>query len=461
MGGLRNMMGTTQTLEKFISDALQWKPHEWKNFTEEWKYKDVLKMLPKERANVDNVLAALNIKSHSIPFSYLLGFKAQDLKMDDINAITIFIKLMHRFIREADRSNVSLYPRPFTDALRVYVDIMKNDKNYLPLIDTLRQCVLLLQGSSENRGMLTFAHCDFVYCCVKTYCYHQAFPLVDYDIIQVQGGGCIRSIDNLRYFYYCGLVQIGVKKYKEAMEALTMVCTAPSDNISLIQIDAYKKYILCSLIRKQRFDPLPRYTPRILNRYFPKFCSEYLDLNKAFDSKANSGVVGRDVLHKTVEKNLDLYLKDQNYGLVKKVVESGKKNSVKKLTSVYTKLSMQKVQALCRFKDEAEAKRIVLDMIRDGDLSASIDAEGVVTFYDGTITESDEQMLKRMQSGIEKTLNLWNGLDGQQLKVKTSKEYISKSLNLGGGMGGDQQQLLLESQMGGMMGGIGGGFFGR
>merc|ERR1711972_441432 len=101
--------------------------------------------------------------------------------------------------------------------------------------------------------------------------------------------------------------------------------------------------------------------------------------------------------------------------------------------------------ALCRFDSEEEAKSIVLDMIRDGDLSASIDAEGVVTFYDGTITESDEQMLKRMQSGIEKTLNLWNGLDGQQLKVKTSKEYISKSLNLGGGMGGDQQQLLLES----------------
>merc|ERR1719510_2539551 len=135
-----------------------------------------------------------------------------------------------------------------------------------------------------------------------------------------------------------------------------------------------------------------------------------------------------------------------------KVVESEKKNSVKKLTSVYTKLSMQKVQALCRFKDEAEAKRIVLDMIRDGDLSASIDAEGVVTFYDGTITESDEQMLKRMQSGIEKTLSLWNGLDAQQLKMKTSKEYISKSLNLGGGMGGGDQQLLMESQMGGMMG---------
>ena len=75
--------------------------------------------------------------------------------------------------------------------------------------------------------------------------------------------------------------------------------------------------------------------------------------------------------------------KDHNYGLVKAVMKSSDKNSVKKLTSVYTKLSMATVQELCRFDSVDEAKKIVLDMIRDGDLSASIDAEGVVTFYDG------------------------------------------------------------------------------
>lgn len=144
---------------------------------------------------------------------------------------------------------------------------------------------------------------------------------------------------------------------------------------------------------------------------------------------------------------------------MKKVVASCDKNSVKRLTSVYTKLSIQKVQTLCRFGSEDEAKKVVLDMIRDGDLAASIDADGVVTFYDGTLTETEDQMLKRMQLGIQKTLSLWEGLDRQQLAVKQSKEYISKSLNLGSGMG-DQQQFLLESGMGGMMGMGGGGFFG-
>jgi len=325
------------------------------------------------------------------------------------------------------------------------------------LIGALKRSLNVLQGSSQNRGTLTFAHTYLVYCCVETYCYHQALPLVDHDIIQIQGDGCIRSADTLRYFYYCGLVQIALRRYKKAMEALTMVCTAPSESVSLIQLDAYKKYILCCLIRKQAMMPLPRYTPRILSRYFPKFCNEYLELNSAFDSKANSDVIGREKLKKIIERNADLYLKDHNYGLVKKVMASCDRNSVKKLTSVYTKLSMEKVQSLCRFDSESETKKIVLDMIRDGDLAASIDAEGVVTFYDGTITESDHEMLQRMQQGIEKTLSLWNGLDREQLKVRQSKEFISKTLNLGGGMDATQQ-FMMENQMGGGM--MGGGFFG-
>jgi len=449
MIGFRTMMSSSRTLDNFVSDVLQWSQSDWKGFTEEWKYRDALKMLPKYKQNIDTVLTShLNVSKHSVAVSYLLGFKAGE-KMDDPQLLS-FLNQFNVLVRHADPAQIALCPRPFTDALRVYVDILKREKNFLTLIPTLKRCVSVLQGSSENRGMLTFAHCDLVFCCVETMCYHQALPLVDCDIIQVQGGGCVRSIDNLRYFYYCGLVQIAMKKYKEAMEALTMVCTAPSESVSLIQIDAYKKYILCSLIRKQSLVALPRYTPRILTRYFPKFCGEYLELNQAFDSKANSDALGRQKMKKAIEKNLDLYVKDHNFGLVKKVRASCDRNAVKKLTSVYTKLSMEKVNALCRFDSVEDTKKVVLDMIRDGDLSASIDAEGVVTFYDGTITESDTEMLDRMQRGIEKTLSLWNGLDRQQLKVKQSKEFIAKSLNLGSSMDANQQ-FLMESQLSGNM----------
>eukprot|EP00484_Ammonia_sp_Unknown_P002077 CAMPEP_0197022710 /NCGR_PEP_ID=MMETSP1384-20130603/3519_1 /TAXON_ID=29189 /ORGANISM="Ammonia sp." /LENGTH=449 /DNA_ID=CAMNT_0042450797 /DNA_START=127 /DNA_END=1476 /DNA_ORIENTATION=+ len=439
-------------LDNFISEALQWSS-DWKAFTDEWKYRDVMKMLPKYRSNIDTVLqSALDPKQHSIAYSYLLGYKSTE-KLEDPQSIMVFMTQVRHFINKADSKQVSIFPRPFTDALRVYVDFMKRENNYMPLIGTLRRCIDILKGDAKNTNILTFAHCDFMYCCVETYCYHQAFPIVNQDIIQVQGDGCVKSSDNLRYFYYCALVHIGLKNYKAAMECLTMVCTAPSESLSLIQIDAYKKYILISLIRKQHLVSLPRYTPRILTRYFPKFCGEYLELNSAFDSNANSDVIGQEKLRKIIEKNAEIYLKDHNYGLVKKVVRSCEKNSVKKLTSVYTKLSIAKVTSLCTFESVSETKKIVLSMIENGDLSATIDADDVVTFYDGTMTESEKEMLSRIQSGVEKTLNLWNGLDRQQLIVKQSKDYVEKTLNLpSSNLDPDMQQQLLFQSMGGMGG---------
>lgn len=175
------------SLDNFISEALQWPNNNWRGFTEEWKYRDVMKMLPKYRSAIDTVLAnTLNPKTHSIPYSYLLGFKSTE-KLEDPQSIVSFMKHVKFFISKADPKQVSVFPRPFTDALRVYVEIMKKDKNYMPLISTLKDCIRVLKGDAKNTNILTFAHCDLMYCCVETYCYHQAFPIVTQDIVQVQG----------------------------------------------------------------------------------------------------------------------------------------------------------------------------------------------------------------------------------------------------------------------------------
>ena len=180
------MLSSQLSLDNFISDAIQWSPANWKGFTEEWKYRDVVKMLPKYRNHIDNVLAGtLNPKDHSLAYSYLLGYKSTE-KMDDPAFVSNYLKQIRKFIKVADSRQVSIYPRPFTDALRIFVDFMKREKNYLALIPILKRCIRILQGS-KNQNILTFAHCDLMYCCVETYCYHLCKPEINYDIIQVQG----------------------------------------------------------------------------------------------------------------------------------------------------------------------------------------------------------------------------------------------------------------------------------
>jgi len=315
---------------------------------------------------------------------------------------------------------------------------MKND-NPKSLILQLKQVISILQGGNKN--ILTIAHCDLAEICCKSYCYHLAFPEIDADIIEVQGQGCIRSMDNLRYHYFASLAYIAFKKFDRALECLTMVCTAPSEVVSIIQVEAFKKYVLVCLISKQQFVPLPRYTPRLLLRYLPKLCSEYMELSNAFSQ-------GIDVVSKLVDKYVDCYMNDYNFGLVQQVIKSLQKFALRKLTSVYTRLSIEQLTNLCKFESTQHAKKILIDMIQKGELAASIDSENVVSF-DESLTDSDANMLKKIHSVV----NLWNSLDKMQLDIKKSPQYIKKIFNLNTTVDADMQEALLMQSL------TGGGYF--
>ncbi len=354
----------------------------------------------------------------------------------------------------------------------------------MELIPILKRAIRTLQGS--NRHILTYAHCELAFCCAQSRCYHLAYPEIDSDLVEVQGGGAIKALDNLKYHYYSGLASIALKKYRRAMECFTMALTAPSDCLSCVQIEAYKKYILVSLVLKQKvrlaslsrfvhstlacrqLEPLPRYTPANLKRYYRKFCSSYLEISDAFDR-------GVEAVSKIVEKNTEVYVtvrsvicrcvssvppqthknKDYNFGLVKQVVKTLKKNAVRKLTSVYTRLAMEKVAELCSFESPAQAKEVLISMIRNNELSATLDSNGVVKFEE-TVTESDAKMLASIHQRMKSVLELWTGLDDSQLDIKKTPGYIKKALNLGPAAGNDElaQQMLMEAAFSG-----GAGFF--
>jgi COP9 signalosome complex subunit 3 len=72
--------------------------------------------------------------------------------------------------------------------------------------------------------------------------------------------------DLLRFFYYAGMVHIGLKDFSKALDSFLLVSgtcivagtrfdecrqciTAPSAVLSAIVVEAYKKYILISLIK--------------------------------------------------------------------------------------------------------------------------------------------------------------------------------------------------------------------
>ena len=57
--------------------------------------------------------------------------------------------------------------------------------------------------------------------------------------------------DHLIYFLYGAMIFMGLKKWKRALFFLEIVIMSPVvNNISKIQVDAYKKWVLVSLLYK-------------------------------------------------------------------------------------------------------------------------------------------------------------------------------------------------------------------
>ena len=57
--------------------------------------------------------------------------------------------------------------------------------------------------------------------------------------------------DHLMYFLYGAMILMALKKWKRALLSLEIVIMSPViNNISKIQVDAYKKWVLVSLLYK-------------------------------------------------------------------------------------------------------------------------------------------------------------------------------------------------------------------
>lgn len=93
------------------------------------------------------------------------------------------------------------------------------------------------------QSLIGHAYADHI--CVNSI----ALPLVEvsrFSIDPKESG--IEPIDFLQYYYYAGLIFIGMKQYPKALESFQMVLTIPTMTLSAVQVEAFKKYVLVCLL---------------------------------------------------------------------------------------------------------------------------------------------------------------------------------------------------------------------
>ncbi|KAG6741651.1 hypothetical protein POTOM_054928 [Populus tomentosa] len=115
-----------------------------------------------------------------------------------------------------------------------------------------------------------------------------------------------------------------------------LVVTAPMSSINAIAVEAFKKYILVSLIQNSQFSTsLPKYTSSAAQRDLKTLCQ--------------------------VITTCKLY--DNNLGLVKQVISSMYKRNIQRLTQTYLTLSLQDIVKIVQLSSPKEAEMHVLQMV--------------------------------------------------------------------------------------------------
>ncbi|XP_076905155.1 COP9 signalosome complex subunit 3-like [Bidens hawaiensis] len=271
-----------------------------------------------------------------------------------------------------------------------------------------------IQASSEH---LTPLHPDFLQVCLLAKCYKIGYGILEDDIYEVD-----QPRDFFLYCYYGGMVCIGHKRFAKALELFHNVVTAPMSTMNAIAVEAYKKYILVSLIHLRQFSAsFPKYTSSVAQRNLKNFSQPYVELANSY----NTGNISE--LKAFVQANREKFENGNNLGLVNQVVSSMYKRNIQRLTQTYLTLSLEDIANTAQIDTPKEAEMHVLQMIEDGEIYATINQkDGMVRFLEDPEQYNTCEMIKHIDSSIQRIMKMSKKLKTMDESMSCDPLYLSK-----------------------------------
>jgi len=227
-----------------------------------------------------------------------------------------------------------------------------------------------------------------------------------------------------------GLALLALKRFSAAATYLEAVVAAPANvHPSALQLEALKKLTLVQLILHGTTKPLPKYTHPNLWRYLK--ATPYAAFAKVYASSPG-------MLHELVEKEATLFETERNLGLVRQALEHAPRWAVRKLTATYLTLSLAEIGNAIGIAEESAVREIVLSMIERGEMEATLDVAGTVTFLESETRWSGEEVERLLRAAQAQGATLGE-LDRS---VGRSREFLTKAVKEKEGGGGvDEMEL--------------------
>ncbi|KAL0480236.1 TSC13 [Acrasis kona] len=381
-------------------------------------------VLEKIRGNthgVTNALGQLDPSKHSMGMVYLLYAKSQSRDVDPsfLNNVEFFLANLHGKHTQKAASR-------FVQVCHIYTEICRDNALYSRGIKALTTG---LQRFRPSNDFLTPLHADVLCLCLKAKNYKAGFNLIENKIFDIDPNATgLTPKDMLLYFYYGGMIYIGLKHYQKALGFFETALTVPAFALNAIMVEVYKKYMLVSLLVHGKHTGLPKHAMNIVQKHMKTLCSQYYEFATVFGSGNIDNV---DKVKKSFEDNEETFKSDNNLGLARQCMQALAKRNIQKLTATYMTLSLADIAKNAGLNNAAATEKVLLRMIENGEINAVIDQKGgMVSFGEEVQAFDSPQTSVILETRIDQSISLANRLKNIDEDITSSNNYIARQLGV-------------------------------
>jgi len=376
---------------------------------------------------LSTVLETLDIQQHSLGVLAVLTARLQNSPISDWDDLFNRIAI---FILECNGEQIRYSANSFAELCHLFSDQLIQRCTPIVGIPALIKAITKIQLSETS---LTSVHADVCKLCLASKCFSPAVNnLLNIDYVDIAKEATQDPKYILLFFYYGGMIFTALKKYERALYYYEACVTIPTLAVSHIMLEAYKKFLLVSLIvhgdKTKDMTSLPKYTSPVINKYLKPLCASYQELVVAYYSNHTAE------LENVIIKYSDVFETDGNSGLVAQAAASQTKSNIKRLTKTFVTLSLEDVAAKVGLNTSKEAEERIVAMIQEGSIHARISQKDGMVQFDANPERFDSvKMLSILEENVNACISLNNQVSQMEEEIILSPSYIKKSSS---GVGG-------------------------
>jgi len=368
--------------------------------------------IAKNAGSIDKALEELDTKLHTLGYTILLSIKAQQ-EMEDV---TMFISQCQRLFLNCSRDQALLMDSRFYFIANVFSIALTKLGLAIQGILPLKNALAVARPDDNT---LTPIHADFLQLCILARCYNAALPVVKSTILSVVRSKQFTHTFYLRFHYYGGMVFLALKDYPNALHFFDRVVSARAVVLSAIMFEAYKKYILASLLVEGK---APSAKNSMVLRHLKALTQPYQEFATAYATKSVEDI------NKCVEANGEHFLKDKNLGLIRQCINTLYNNNIKAYTKTYLTLSLSGIAEGAKIQKIEDVESRLLRMIEKGAIYASVSQkDGIVSFSESQEKYDTSKTLNYLDSSIKNIIQLGDVIKFQDNKNALNFNYIQRT----------------------------------